>query len=400
MEQQNVKKTQPEEKIKLLMGMDTYLPDVDGVINCMHNYCKVLNDKTDLLAIVPKNKKTYIDNFPYQIKRCKSLYVPIMRIFYGFPKLDKKFKRYLYNQDFDIIHIHSPFNMGKFALKLARKKNIPIIATFHTNFRPIYKSIFKFNFITEALIKKMGRFYNKLDEIFVCSDILEEQARSYGYTGKISRAYFGTEYPKAKNCEELINQANDKFKLDAEETVFLFVGRIMKLKRIDFILDSLKLLKDKGHKFKFYVCGKGMYLEKLKKHAAKLKFTNEEIIFTGYMNDEDIKLIYARADLFLFPSLYDNFGLVKVEAAAYSTPCLMIKDSAAGMGITDGVNGYLSEDNNALFADKIETIIADKELLKQVGKNAARDIYFSWEDCSKELITKYQEIIDNTKIKE
>ena len=62
-----------DDKLKILETMDVYLPDVDGVINCMHNYCLNLKDKTELSVLVPKNKKSYVDNLPYEIKRCKSL---------------------------------------------------------------------------------------------------------------------------------------------------------------------------------------------------------------------------------------------------------------------------------------------------------------------------------------
>ena len=48
-----------DEKIKLLESFDVYLPDVDGVVNCMHNYCLNLYDKTQLTVAVPKNRKDY-----------------------------------------------------------------------------------------------------------------------------------------------------------------------------------------------------------------------------------------------------------------------------------------------------------------------------------------------------
>ena len=52
-------------KLSILEGMDSYLPDVDGVVNCLHNYCINLNDKVELNLMVPKNKKSYVDDFPY-----------------------------------------------------------------------------------------------------------------------------------------------------------------------------------------------------------------------------------------------------------------------------------------------------------------------------------------------
>ena len=382
-----------EEKLKVIEGMDSYLPDVDGVVNCVHNYCLNLNDKVELNVMVPKNRKDYVDAFPYKIHRCKSIHIPILNNYYGFPKRDRKFKKEMENVDCDIIHIHSPFNMAKFALKLAKKKGVPAVATFHSNMRPIFKSVLKSKLLTEFIVHRMGKLYNKFDEVFVCSPLVEEQLRSFGYTGKVSYLPFGTDLPKCENTNELIEKANEKFNLDPNEIVFLYVGRIMKLKRIDFILRSLQFVKNKGLKFKFFIVGKGAEFNKLQKLSKKLGFTDNEVIFTGFLARELFPLINARANLLLFPSLYDNFGLVKVEAAAYSTPGLFIENSCAGYGVTDKVNGFLSKNDEESFASKIIEATNNLHELEIVGKNASRDIYISWSDCTDELLAKYKEIV-------
>lgn len=386
-----------EEKIKIIEGMDSYLPDVDGVVNCVHNYCLNLHERADINVIVPKNKKGYVDNLPYNIHRCKSIHIPIINDYYGFPESDKNFMKEVDKIEADIIHIHSPFNMAKYGIRLAKQKNIPLVATFHSNMRPIFKSVVKFDWITELMVKHLGKRYNKFDEVFVCSPLVENQLKSFGYTGKVSYLPFGTDLEKCENVDELIAQANKEFNLDKDELVFLYVGRVMKLKRIDFILKSLKIVKDKGKSFKFYIVGKGAEMKKLKKLTKKLGFTDDEVIFTGFLARELFPLINARADLLLFPSIYDNFGLVKVEAAAYSTAGLFIENSCAGYGVTDGVNGLLSKDTVQDFADKICSVIDDKEKLKEIGKNAARDIYISWKDCADQLLKKLTEIVNKDK---
>lgn len=381
------------EKIKVIEGMDSYLPDVDGVVNAVHNYCLNIRDRTELCVIVPKNRKGYVDNLPYKVMRCKSMHIPILNDYYGFPQRDKKFIRSVRAVDADIIHVHSPFNMAKFALKIAKEKNIPVVATFHSNMRPIFKSVLKFNFLTEIAVRKLGKLYNKFDEVFVCSPIVGEQLRSYGYTGKISYLPFGTDLERCEDLSGLQAEANEKFDLRPDELVFLYVGRVMHLKRIDFILRSLRIVKDDKIPFRFFVVGKGAELKKLQKLAKKLGFSEKEVIFTGFLPREQFPLINARANLFLFPSLYDNFGLVKIEAAAYSTPGVFIDGSCAGYGVVDGVNGYLSKNTEQSFAEKIEAAVSDPEKLKKVGENAARDLYISWKDCSDKLMEKYEQIV-------
>ncbi len=382
------------DKLSLLEGMDSYLPHVDGVINCMHNYCLNACKEIDVLAVAPAYKN-YTDNQPYEILRCKSIHMPVLDVQYGQATKDKKFNKKVMERQYDIVHVNSPFNMAKYLLKVARKQGIPAVATFHSNMRPIVRMAVKSKWITEKFIKSLGKLYNKYDEVFVCSPQVAEQCRSFGYTGKISYLPFGTNLPKCNDVETLRKEANEKFSLKEDELFFVFVGRIEKLKRIDFILRSLKLLKDSGLHFKFYAVGKGSDMKKMVKLKDRLGFTDEEVKFTGFLDGDLFPCLYARADLLLFPSLYDNFGLVKVEAAAYDTAGVFINGSCAGYGVEDGVNGYLSEDTEEAFAEKIKQAVADREQLKITGKNAGRDLYISWEECSRQFVERLREVVAN-----
>ena len=105
-------------KLRVLDGMDSYLPHVDGVINCMHNYCKYGCKKADVTAVAPRYRH-YKDDQPYEIIRCRSVYFPVLAVQYGRATEDKKFYKKVMQKNYDIVHVHSPFNMAKFALKVA-----------------------------------------------------------------------------------------------------------------------------------------------------------------------------------------------------------------------------------------------------------------------------------------
>ncbi|MDE7168124.1 MAG: glycosyltransferase [Clostridia bacterium] len=385
-------------KLKVLDGMDSYLPHVDGVINCMHNYCLNGHEKADITALAPAYRK-YVDNQPYEIIRCRSIYFPVLALQYGRATKDKKFYKKVMEKQYDIVHVHSPFNMAKFMLKVAKKQGIPATATFHTNMRPIFRQAVGSKLIAEKMVKILGKTYNQYDEVFVCSPLVEEQCRSFGYTGKISYLPFGTDFPRCENKEDLRAQANAQFGLKEDELVFIYVGRIEKLKKIDLILDSLKVLKDNGLKFRFYAVGKGSDLDKMKKYKHKLGFTDEEVTFTGFIARELFPLLYARGDLLIFPSLYDNFGLVKVEAAAFSTPGVFTEGSCAGYGVTHGVNGYLAKDDKNAFAEVIAEAVKDRAALKEAGENASRDLYISWEECTNLYLERLESIANEYKSK-
>ena len=109
------------DRIKVLEALDVYLPDVDGVITVLHNYSKNMSKKADVTVMVPKNKKGYVDKQPYKVVRCNSLHIPILNQYYGFPEGDGKFKKEIMAGEYDIVHFHSPYNMSKYAISVAKK---------------------------------------------------------------------------------------------------------------------------------------------------------------------------------------------------------------------------------------------------------------------------------------
>ena len=384
------------DKLKILMGDDAYFPDADGVAVCMHNYLVYLNEMGHhAVAAVPKNKKGTIDNYPYKVFRFKSIKVPFWGSYYGGPHRDKKLKDYVYTSDFDIIHIHAPFNICKFGYKASRDKNIPMIATFHTNFRPIFKKIVG-KHLAERLVKNIGKRYNRLHEVFVCSEPVAEQLRSFGYTGKITYLTYGSNISKNPDAVNLKNAAIEKYGITSDDLIFIHVGRVMKLKRIDFVLEALKKVKEQGLKFKFLIAGEGMDKKYYQRYCNKLGL-NDCVIFTGFITKEELTLLYSRANLLLFPSLYDNFGLVKVEAAAYSTPGLYIRGSNTAHGAEDNKNCFLSSNNVQEYAEKIMEAVSDKAKLKQIGIYASDTLYIHWKDTVLELEQHYKRIISEYK---
>ena len=111
-----------------------------------------------------------------------------------------------------------------------------------------------------------------------------------------------TEMMPIQDVEEANKKINDLHGLNTEDKVFLFVGRINKLKNIFFIVDSLKILKEKADfPFKMLFVGSGQDEKDLAEHIESYGM-QEDIILCGRVTDRDLLASYfARADLFLFP---------------------------------------------------------------------------------------------------
>jgi glycosyltransferase involved in cell wall biosynthesis len=165
-------------------------------------------------------------------------------------------------------------------------------------------------------------------------------------------------------------------------------------KNIQIILDACKILKDSDKDFRMLMLGIGPEENSIKKYSKKL-LLDDKVIFTGQILDRyELQTYYSTADLLVFPSLFDTNGLVVREAAASSTPSLLVKDSCAAEGIIDGDTGFLCLESAHSVARKIEQIIDNKDLLSRVGKNAQDNIYISWNESVTNAYERYQVVID------
>ena len=176
--------------------------------------------------------------------------------------------------------------------------------------------------------------------------------------------------------------------------MFLFVGQQNFKKNTDSILKAAALYKATGADFRFVFAGQGPDAEKMRALAAELGI-RDVTVFPGHIADREVlKGLYARADLFVFPSLYDNAPMVVREAAAAGTPSLLIRGSCAADGVTDGENGFLCdntpEDIAAGMARALKTA-------KAVGERARETIPIPWSGIAKQVVERYSLLIERKK---
>jgi len=175
--------------------------------------------------------------------------------------------------------------------------------------------------------------------------------------------------------------------------VFLFVGRMMWYKGLRIILDALKLLQAGGQDFRMVFIGSGADAAEVQEYAKPL---GSKCIFTGAISQrETLRAWYCRADLFLFPSSYDTNGLVVREAAACDLAAVLIDGSCAAEGVTDGVDGFLIDENAGSMAAKLQEICKRPECMAQVGRQAGDRLYLSWGDAVKRARERYGIVMEN-----
>ena len=387
------------QKLKIGMFMDSWYPDINGVIVVMENLIKQMSEYAEVTLVVPKMDKNDKDkSYPFKVIRVDSVPLPLAKYKLGlvdveYLPLKKKFKKI----DFDIIHIHSPFALGRLGIRIAREKNIPVVATMHTRWEFEFKKYLKSQRLTNLCIKHLIKSYNKCDGCIALNKSLTKVYRDYGYKGMFHIINNGTDMELIKNKKNSLKRVNNLFKLNKDDIVFLFVGRIISIKNIFFILDTLKELKNRNFKYKMLYVGDGPDYEELNKRIKEYGLSNEVTLAGRIIDRELLKSIYYRANLFIFPSLFDSSSLVQIEAASQETPTIFVEGAVTADNIENNVNGFTEKEDVQLFADRIEEIMYNKKLYNKVQKNAKKDLARSWEDIALETYNYYLKVIDEYK---
>ncbi len=379
-------------KINIALFCDAFYPTIDGVVTVVNHYARLLKDRANVFVVGPK-VKGYKDEFDYEVVRCAAIKVPILGYYYATPQLDSKFLNEMKKRKIDIIHIHSPFNVGKMGVTLAKQRNIPIVATMHSQFKQDFMRATNSEFLSNMMVKEVVGVFNNCSEVWAVNENTQDVLRGYGYKKTSHVMKSGTEMlPIDKQVA--INKIYKLHNISKDIPVFLFVGRMIVMKNIFMIADSLEILKNKGIDFRMIYVGDGMDLENLKAHVKKIGI-DDKVIFTGSIKDRALLAeYYAASKLMLFPSVYDTDGIVKYEGAAQKVPTVLMEGIAAIGGITDGHNGFISKPDAEGFAEKIIEVLNDNDLYTRVSETAYKELYRTWEEKVDEAYNRYLYVIE------
>nr|WP_073238883.1 glycosyltransferase family 4 protein [Desulforamulus putei] len=181
-----------------------------------------------------------------------------------------------------------------------------------------------------------------------------------------------------------------------EEKIVYYVGRLVPEKGVQVLLEAIPKILHYHPNTKFVIAGKGSFEGELKYKAACLGVDNR-VYFTGYVNDVTRNCLYHYADVAVFPSLYEPFGIVALEAMAARTPVVVSDTGGLGEIIHHGVNGMKAYTGNAnSLADSILHCLLDPDSARKMQERAYRDVIekYNWESIARETKKVYQEVIE------
>ncbi len=381
---------------------DNFPPILDGVGLTAQNYAYWLRQQGHEVRVITDyapNMDQVISEAPYPIDLIPSIPIPFRAPYrYGMPYLSPAFERRFKKMQFELVHAHCPFITGDLAYSAAKRQNIPLVATFHSKYRQDFEHNVHSKFIVDLMVKRVVRFFDKADEVWIPLPAVEETLREYGYKGHVEVMENGNDfYAPAAQIAQMRSQMREELGLMPDDTMLLFVGQHTWEKNIGFLLDSLALMRDKP--FQLFMVGTGYAVREIRQRIGQLGLSHRVTLLGNIHDRERLKRIYAAADLFLFPSFYDTCGLVVREAATMHTPSILLSGSTAATAITDDVNGFLSPNDIHEYAALIQTLMTQPKRIEKVGVKASKTISRSWENVMEEVILRYRDIQASYKLK-
>lgn len=176
---------------------------------------------------------------------------------------------------------------------------------------------------------------------------------------------------------ENVRYKKEDVKVENKVTRLLFLSNLIESKGIFVLLDALKILKDKGYSYIcYFVGGETKEIDAARfDREVELRGLNEIAIYKGRKYGEEKERVFGDADIFVFPTYYDNecFPLVLLEAMQHRLPIVTTNEGAINDIVEDGVNGFLVDRRDPFsLADKIEVLLNDKAKRQKMGDDGAR----------------------------
>ncbi len=383
---------------------ETYLPDINGVVTSVVSLKKALEMHGHEVFIVTNHDSIIKTTFDEEerILRLPGLKLDFL---YGY-KISSPIQvmptATIKAWDLDVIHIQQEFGIGLYGRYLASTWEIPLLNTYHTTYEDYthYVNFLDLEFVehlSKKVVEVLSKSFTKKSNIVIKKrKKTKDMLVGYGIEKQIEVIPTGLDlnrFDLSNSTEEERQAVKDKYKIDENQTLFTYVGRIAKEKSVDVIIDAFSIVKEKGLNAKLLIVGGGPDLEDLKKKAKNLDIL-DYVFFEGLVPSDSVPLYYHTADAFISASTSETQGLTYIEALASGLGIFAVHDKVLEDIVVDGETGYYFDDYKDL-ADKLEYFINHKEVKERIFDNALNvSKEYSLELYYERIIKCYREAIE------
>lgn len=380
--------------MKIGIFTNNYLPNPYGVSGSIESFRKEFEKKDHQVFIFAPNWKGYEDKNPnvFRFPSFDLKYkINFPLSFFSSRKMDKIISP-LY---LDIIHSQHPNLLGKLGMTWARRKNIPLVFTWHTlydkylNYIPFIPSKLFGRFIINQAVK----YANQSDAVVAPTDSIIGQLWEWGVKKDIFPIATGVAEEDFSNPNR--EKIRERHNIKDDEILLILISRLAEEKNIRFIFDSITGILKSQPKVRFLLGGEGYLLPKFKEFVLKNKIESK-VIFPGMISKEELKDYLSAGDIFVHASRSETQGMILTEAMYSGLPVVAVSATGANSLISDGINGFLIAEKEKDFSEAVEKLIKNSELRKKMSEESKRIAKekFIARICAEKMLELYKNLID------
>lgn len=374
-----------------------YLPVVNGVVRSVESFRQELTKQGHNVFVFAQEHNGYQDEAPF-IFRYPSLSLPMQVDIPAVIPVSNFVNKLLPSLKPDVIHTHHPILLGQAAAKKAEELDLPLVFTFHTQYReythyfPLPQEAIQ-DFLKDTIGTWLKDFMQKCQHIVIPSKSMKEiLVRDYGLQDRF------TVIPTGIDREPFQKADGDAFRARMgwkDDKVLISTGRLEEEKNWPVLLQAAHKAMEKHHDLRMVIIGNGTDKSELEKLAEELGIA-ERVTFTGQMPFEEVILHLKAADIFGFASVTETQGLVTMEAMAAGLPVVAVDASGTRDILDNGEQGYLvPEDSDALAQSLIRLLDSPKNMKKFSANALKRAETFDVKNCAKQLVDVYKQATED-----
>jgi glycosyltransferase involved in cell wall biosynthesis len=357
--------------MRVLMISDVYFPRVNGVSTSIQTFGRELAAKGHRVTLITPSYGEDIAE-PFEIIRLASRYLPfdpedrIMR----WGRL-RDHRPSLRAQDFDLVHIHTPFVAHYAGLALARWLAIPVVESYHTFFEQYLDKYIPL--VPSAWLRYAARRFsaaqcNDVDALAVPSQAMLDVLTRYGIQTPAEVVPTGIDLTKFSQGDGA--RFRQRWGIASARPLLVHVGRLAFEKNCDFLLHMLVQVKAEVPDVLLVIAGDGPALHRLQRLTRRLGL-QQQVLFTGYLaRDGSLEDCYSAGDAFVFSSHTETQGLVLLEAMALGTPVVALAEMGTREVLQDGVGCLIADNDRHHFARQCVRLLRESSLREQLAASA------------------------------
>ncbi|MBE0669224.1 MAG: glycosyltransferase family 4 protein [Anaerolineales bacterium] len=376
-----------------------YLPVINGVVKSVESFRDELSRQGHNMFVFAQADDDYEDEAPY-IFRYPSLNLPTQLKVPAVIPVSSFVDQLLPKLKPDVIHAHHPILLGQTAATKAEELDLPLVFTFHTQYReythylPLPQEAIQ-EFLKDAVQSWLQDYMRKCQHIVIPSESMKETlVREYGLRDCFTVIPTGIDLEPYRIADGETLRARKGWH---REKVMISIGRLAPEKNWDTLLKAAKIVREDHPDLRVVLIGDGPARSDLEDLASELGIA-DHVMFTGEVPFVDVPAYLKAADFFGFASTTETQGLVTMEALAAGLPVVAVDADGTRDILTDGEQGFLVPDDAEALAASINRLLESPDRLEKFKENAlGKAMEYDQKNCAKRLIEVYDQSIKDKK---